>query len=129
MEHKTASSTVYSPPLGRQPLADTRQLPDQPDSPAVQLPPPQMPAQEVPHPEPPAAPRGTGVPVTDGTPMPCRQKNAQDFLRGSSPGVMAQYAQGLLGAQQHTESPQPAPDKAAQAVKSLVEWREEAPYG
>ena len=35
-----------------------------------------------------------GVPVTDGTPAPCRQKNAASFLAGETPGVMAAYGQG-----------------------------------
>ena len=35
-----------------------------------------------------------GVPMTDGTPAPCRQKNAASFLAGKTPGVMATYGPG-----------------------------------
>ena len=28
-----------------------------------------------------------GIPMTDGTPAPCRQKNAASFLAGDTPGV------------------------------------------
>ena len=34
------------------------------------------------------------VPMTDGTPAPCRQKNAASFLKGETPGVMASYGPG-----------------------------------
>ncbi len=68
-------------------------------------------------------------PSTDGTPAACRQKNAAEFLAGRSPGVMAQYGQGLFGSQQHTKSLHPAPDEDKSGVLQLVEWREEAPYG
>ena len=67
--------------------------------------------------------------TTDGTPVACRQKNAAEFLAGRSPGVMAQYGQGLFGLQQHTKSPHPAPEEDESGVLQLVEWREEAPYG
>lgn len=70
-----------------------------------------------------------GVPMTNGTPVACRQKNAAEYLAGRSPGVMAQYGDGLFGAEQHTKSRQPAPDKDESGVLQLVEWREEAPYG
>ena len=70
-----------------------------------------------------------GVPMTDGTPAACRQKNAQEFLAGKVPGVMAQYAPGLFSTLQHTHSAHPAPDEDADAVQQLVEWRENAPYG
>ena len=69
------------------------------------------------------------IPMTDGTPAACRQKNAAEFLAGRSPGVMAQYGQGLFGSQQHTKSLHPAPDEDKSGVLQLVEWREEAPYG
>ena len=36
---------------------------------------------------------------------------------------------GAFGAEQHTKSRQPAPDKDESGVLQLVEWREEAPYG
>ena len=65
----------------------------------------------------------------DGTPAACRQKNAQEFLAGKVPGVMAQYAPGLFSSLQHTHSAHPAPDEDADAVQQLVEWRENAPYG
>ena len=65
----------------------------------------------------------------DGTPAACRQKNAQEFLAGKVPGVMAQYAPGLFSTLQHTHSAHPAPEEDADAVQQLVEWRENAPYG
>ena len=87
--------------------------------PDVQLPPP-----EVPQPRP-----DCGIPMTDGTPAACRQKNAAEFLAGRSPGVMTQYGDGLFGAEQHLHSREPAPDEDQSGVLQLVEWREEAPYG
>ena len=63
------------------------------------------------------------------SPAACRQKNAAEYLAGRSPGVMAQYGQGLFGPQQHTKSPHPAPEEDESGVLQLVEWREEAPYG
>ena len=69
------------------------------------------------------------IPMTDGTPAACRQKNAAEYLAGRSPGVMTQYGQGLFGPQQHTKSPHPAPEEDESGVLQLVEWREEAPYG
>ena len=36
-------------------------------------------------------PKKRSIPMTDGTPVACRQKNAQEFLAGHVPGVMAQY--------------------------------------
>lgn len=109
------TSSVVSPPLGAEP----GQPPSQPDGPDVQLPPP-----EVPQPRP-----DCGIPMTDGTPVACRQKNAAEYLAGRSPGVMTQYGQGLFGPQQHTKSPHPAPEEDESGVLQLVEWREEAPYG
>lgn len=126
-------SGQYRPPLGREPLADqTDQTalvpPGQPDSPDVQLPPPLVPTQQrEPLPEPAAAPEP--VPMTDGTPLPCRQKNAAEFLHGGTSPVMAQYAAGLFSTQQHTHSAQPAPAADEPAVLGLVEWREDSPYG
>ena len=38
-----------------------------------------------------------GIPMTDGTPAPCRQKNAASFLAGDTPGVMASYGHGGRG--------------------------------
>ena len=118
-----ASSTRNAPPLGSMPL----QPPAAPDTPGTQLPPPEMPGNP-PHPVPGSAPQA-GVPMTDGTPAACRQKNAQEFLAGKVPGVMAQYAPGLFSTRQHTHSAHPAPDEDADAVQQLVEWRENAPYG
>lgn len=71
--------------------------------------------------------------------LPCRQKNAADFLAGNTPGVMAFYApEEQRRAAQHPCA-QPAniaantrPDNAtvedAETVQRLVEWREEASY-
>ena len=69
------------------------------------------------------------IPMTDGTPAACRQKNAAEYLAGRSPGVMTQYGGGLFGAEQHLHSREPAPDEDKSGVLQLVEWREEAPYG
>ena len=69
------------------------------------------------------------IPMTDGTPAACRQKNAAEYLAGRSPGVMTQYGGGLFGAEQHLHSRKPAPDEDESGVLQLVEWREEAPYG
>lgn len=120
-----ASCSRCSPPLGKQP--DPTQPPGDPSAPGTQLPPPEMPGNP-PHPVPGSAPQA-GVPMTDGTPAACRQKNAQEFLAGKVPGVMAQYAPGLFSTRQHTHSAHPAPDEDADAVQQLVEWRENAPYG
>ena len=103
------------------------QEPGGPSAPGTQLPPPEV-LGNPPHPEPGSAPQA-GVPMTDGTPAACRQKNAQEFLAGKVPGVMAQYAPGLFSTLQHTHSAHPAPDEDADAVQQLVEWRENAPYG
>ena len=111
-----ANCSRCSPPLGKQP--DPTQPPGDPSAPGTQLPPPELPQPEKP-----------GVPMTDGTPAACRQKNAQEFLAGKVPGVMAQYAPGLFSTLQHTHSAHPAPDEDADAVQQLVEWRENAPYG
>ena len=111
-----ANCSRCSPPLGKQP--DPTQPPGDPSAPGTQLPPP----------VPGSAPQA-GVPMTDGTPAACRQKNAQEFLAGKVPGVMAQYAPGLFSTRQHTHSAHPAPDEDADAVQQLVEWRENAPYG
>ena len=105
-----------SPPLGKEP--GPVQPPSTPDGPDVQLPPPEIPPNEP-----------SGVPMTDGTPAACRQKNAAEYLAGRSPGVMTQYGGGLFGAEQHLHSREPAPDEDKSGVLQLVEWREEAPYG
>ena len=108
-----ANSTRNAPPLGRMPL----QPPAAPDTPGTQLPPPELPQPEKP-----------GVPMTDGTPMACRQKNAAAFLKGQVPGVMDEYAPGLFSTEQRLHSRQPAPDDS-EGVQDLVDWREDAPYG
>ena len=74
-KHVGPTSSRVSPPLGA--------LPSQPDSPEVQLPPPE-----------PDLPPIQAVPMTDGTPAACMQKNSKEFLAGNTPGVMAQYAAG-----------------------------------
>ena len=85
-----ANSTCKSPPLGRMPL----QPPAAPDTPGSQLPPPELPQPEKP-----------GVPMTDGTPMACRQKNAAAFLAGDvQTSVMAHYAPGLFSTKQKLHS-------------------------
>ena len=110
-----ANSTRIAPPLGSMPL----QPPAAPDTPGTQLPPPELPQPEKP-----------GVPMTDGTPVACRQKNAAAFLAGDvQTSVMAHYAPGLFSTDQHTHSCHPAPDEDASQVLSLVDWREDAPYG
>ena len=125
------TSSVVSPPLGVEPGQPpvteppkpgrgSQQPPSQPDGPDVQLPPP-----EVPQPRP-----DCGIPMTDGTPVACRQKNAKDFLAGDvQTSVMAHYAPGLFSTGQHTHSRHPAPDEDTAAVLELVDWREESPYG
>ena len=112
-----ASCSRCSPPLGKQP--DPAQPPGDPSAPGTQLPPPELPQPEKP-----------GVPMTDGTPMACRQKNAAAFLAGDvQTSVMAHYAPGLFSTKQKLHSRHPAPDEDTAAVLELVEWREDAPYG
>lgn len=111
-------SSLLSPPLGKPPL----QPPAPPDNPGTQLPPPEFPAPD-------QAPPPSAVPITDGTPAGCFQKNASDFLNGSVPGVMAHYGEGSFSTAQHTGAAQPAPDKDNTGVLELVNWREDAPYG
>ena len=108
-KHVGPTSSRVNPPLGA--------LPSQPDSPEVQLPPLE-----------PEQPPNHAVPMTDGTPAACMQKNAKEFLAGNTPGVMAQYAPGLFSTEQKRNSRQPAPDDP-EAVKELVRLREEEPYG
>lgn len=72
------------------------------------------------HPE----PIRRGVPVTDGTPAPCRQKNAASFLAGETPGVMAAYGQG----EREPGSPIPTLE-SEDTVRTLADWRRQAPYG
>ena len=106
-KHVGPTSSRVSPPLGA--------LPSQPDSPEVQLPPPE-----------PDLPPIQAVPMTDGTPAACMQKNAKEFLAGNTPGVMAQYAPGLFSTEQKRNSRQPAPDDP-EAVKELVRPLRHAP--
>ena len=94
--------------------------PSAPDRPGVQLPPPEI---QTPHPSPANQPRAS-VPMTDGTPAPCRQKHAASFLAGQTPGVMASYGQGA----REPDAPIPTLENET-AIRSLVRWREEAPYG
>ena len=69
------------------------------------------------------------IPMTDGTPAACYQKNAAAFLAGDvQTSVMAHYAHGLFSTEQKLDSREPAPDDP-EAVKKLAEWREDAPYG
>ena len=93
--------------------------PSQPENPGAPLPPPWV---GTPHPAPEAAPRA-GVPMTDGTPAPCRQKNAASFLAGRTPGVMATYGAG------GREPGGPIPTlEDADTVRHLRAWREESQY-
>ncbi len=66
--------------------------------------------------------------MTDGTPAACRQKNAQEFLAGNVPGVMAQYAPGLFSTRSTPIPPIPPRTRMLLGAE-LVEWRENAPYG
>ena len=118
------SCTRCSPPLGKEPDI---LLPGDPAAPGTQVPPQIETPGQSPHPDTHSAPQG--VPMTDGTPAACRQKNAAEYLAGRSPGVMTQYGGGLFGAEQHLHSREPAPDEDKSGVLQLVEWREEAPYG
>ena len=105
-----ANSTRNAPPLGSMPL----QSPAAPVAPDTQQTQPEKP----------------GVPMTDGTPVACRQKNAAAFLAGDvQTSVMAHYAPGLFSTEQKLHSRHPAPDEDTAAVLELVEWREDAPYG
>lgn len=116
------TSSRVSPPLGQDPLKPPVTPPSPPEGPGVQLPPPEFPTQQTPPPGP--------VPITDGTPAGCYQKNAADFLRGDvSTSVMAYYGQQLFGTEQHTRSAHPAPEEDESGVDALTRWREDAPYG
>lgn len=109
-----AAGSRVSPALGQPPSTE----PPKPDCGSQQS--PLQPPPEIEQP---------GVPMTNGTPVACRQKNAAEYLAGRSPGVMTQYGGGLFGAEQHLHSREPAPDEDQSGVLQLVEWREEAPYG
>ena len=133
LEHRPGSSAApenscsrCSPPLGKEP--EPVQMPGDPAAPGTQVPPQVEQPGRTPHPGPDSAPHG--VPMTDGTPVACRQKNAKDFLAGDvQTSVMAHYAPGLFSTGQHTHSRHPAPDEDTAAVLELVDWREESPYG
>ena len=105
-----ANSTRNAPPLGSMPL----------QSPAASVAPDTQQTQ----------PEKPGIPMTDGTPVACRQKNAAAFLAGDvQTSVMAHYAPELFSTKQKLHSRHPAPDEDTAAVLELVEWREDAPYG
>ena len=133
LEHRPGSSAApenscsrCSPPLGKEP--EPVQMPGDPAAPGTQVPPQVEQPGRTPHPGPDSAPHG--VPMTDGTPVACRQKNAKDFLAGDvQTSVMAHYAPGLFSTGQHTHSAHPAPEEDTAAVQELVTWREDAPYG
>ena len=133
LEHRPGSSAApenscsrCSPPLGKEP--EPVQMPGDPAAPGTQVPPQVEQPGRTPHPGPGCAPHG--VPMTDGTPAACRQKNAREFLAGDvQTSVMAHYAPGLFSTGQHTHSRHPAPDEDTAAVLELVDWREESPYG
>ena len=120
------SCSRCSQPLGKEP--EPVQMPGDPAAPGTQVPPQVEQPGRTPHPGPDSAPHG--VPMTDGTPVACRQKNAKDFLAGDvQTSVMAHYAPGLFSTGQHTHSAHPAPEEDSAAVQELVTWREDAPYG
>ena len=133
LEHRPGSSAApenscsrCSPPLGKEP--EPVQMPGDPAAPGTQVPPQVEQPGSTPHPGPDSAPHG--VPMTDGTPVACRQKNAKDFLAGDvQTSVMAHYAPELFSTRQHTHSAHPAPEEDSAAVQELVTWREDAPYG
>ena len=122
------SCSRCSPPLGKEPEAPVILPPGDPTAPGTQVPPQVEQPGRTPHPGPDSAPHG--VPMTDGTPAACRQKNAREFLAGDvQTSVMAHYAPGLFSTGQHTHSAHPAPEEDTAAVQELVTWREDAPYG
>ena len=133
LEHRPGSSAApenscsrCSPPLGKEP--EPVQMPGDPAAPGTQVPPQVEQPGRTPHPDTGSTPQG--VPMTDGTPVACRQKNAKDFLAGDvQTSVMAHYAPGLFSTGQHTHSAHPAPEEDSAAVQELVTWREDAPYG
>ena len=133
LEHRPGSSAApenscsrCSPPLGKEP--EPVQMPGDPAAPGTQVPPQVEQPGRTPHPGPGSAPHG--VPMTDGTPTACRQKNAREFLAGDvKSSVMAHYAPELFSTRQHTHSAHPAPEEDSAAVQELVTWREDAPYG
>jgi hypothetical protein len=104
----SSTDSRNSPPLGKPPEF----LPSQPDDPNVQLPPP--------------VPRQAQPVCTDGTPLAAHQKNAEDFLKGNTSGIMEAFMPA--------DAPDAPPQAAAptqeddEVVQRLVDWREEATY-
>lgn len=138
MEHLPGASSApenscsrCSPPLGKAPEPPGSPdilLPGDPAAPGTQVPPHIETPGRTPHPDTGSTPQG--VPTTDGTPAACYQKNANEFLAGDvQTSVMAHYAPCLFSTGQHTHSCHPAPDEDTAAVRELVDWREESPYG
>ena len=120
------SCSRCSPPLGKEPEAPVILPPGDPTAPGTQVPPHIETPGQTPHPDTGSTPQG--VPMTDGTPVACRQKNAAAFLKGQVPGVMAEYAPGLFSTEQRLHSRQPAPLDDEEGVEELVKWREENIY-
>ncbi len=54
--------------------------------------------------------------------VPCRQKQAREYLQGRSPGTMQRYAPDA-----HADK-QEGWVESEETVRELVEWREEAIY-
>ena len=54
---------------------------------------------------------------------PSRQKQAQEYLQGRSPGTMQRYAPDA-----HADRREGWVE-SEETVRDLVDWREEAPYG
>ena len=100
------SCSRCSPPLGKEPEPPEAPVilpPGDPTAPGTQVPPHVETPGQTPHPDTGSTPQG--VPMTDGTPVACRQKNAKDFLAGDvQTSVMAHYAPGLFSTGQHTHS-------------------------
>lgn len=124
-----AVGSLCSPPLGQPPrAAQDERIGTMPAVPPQE---PGMPPVGTPHPAPDCTPQA-GIPYTDGTAVPCRQKNADCFLDGQTPGVMAHYmpennrVEGLGSVPPRLARPTQEDDET---VARLVEWREEAPYG
>ena len=88
-----ANSTRNAPPLGSMPL----QPPAAPDAPGTQLPPPELPQPEKP-----------GVPMTDGTPMACRQKKRRR-LSGRGRADQRDGALRARAVQHKAKTAQPSP--------------------
>ena len=74
------SCSRCSPPLGKEPEAPVILPPGDPTAPGTQVPPQIETPGQTPHPDTNSAPQG--VPMTNGTPAACYQKNAREFLAG-----------------------------------------------